>query len=90
VKTTSIRPPVGDPALAWSHGLKVEVGGTGTVAQVGVVLPRLLADRLGVTTGLADVVARAGFIPGRHRVGRWWTRRARWRPGRRACPMWRR
>src|SRR5436305_15122488 len=43
------------------------VGGTGTVAQAGVVLPRLLADRLGLTTGLADVVARAGFCPLRHR-----------------------
>jgi len=32
-----------------------------------VVLPRLLADRLGVTAGLADVVARAGFVPVRHR-----------------------
>jgi hypothetical protein len=26
-----------------------------------------LADRLGLTTGLADVVARAGFFPLRHR-----------------------
>jgi hypothetical protein len=32
-----------------------------------VVLPRLLADRLGVTTGLTEVVARAGFVPLRHR-----------------------
>ncbi|MDQ3886543.1 MAG: hypothetical protein M3308_05930 [Actinomycetota bacterium] len=39
----------------------------GTVAQAGVVLPRLLADRLGLTTGLAEVVARAGFVPVRHR-----------------------
>jgi hypothetical protein len=28
-----------------------------------VVLPRLLADRLGLTVDLAQVVARAGFIP---------------------------
>lgn len=67
MKTTSTRRPVGDPALAWSQGLTVEVGGTGTVAAAGVVLPRLLADRLGLTTGLAAVVARAGFIPLRHR-----------------------
>ncbi len=56
-----------DPALAWSSGLKVEVGGAGTVAHAGVVLPRLLADRLGLTVGLAGVVARAGFTPLRHR-----------------------
>ena len=67
MKATSIRQLVDDPALEWSQRLKVEVGGTGTVAQVGVVLPRLLADRLGLTTGLADAVARAGFFPLRHR-----------------------
>jgi hypothetical protein len=67
VKVTSTRRLVGDPALEWSQRLKVEVGGTGTVAQAGVVLPRLLADRLGLTTGLAEVVARAGFFPVRHR-----------------------
>jgi Transposase DDE domain group 1 len=67
VKPTSPRRPLGDPALAWSQRLDVEVGGAGTLAQAGVVLPRLLADRLGLTTGLAEVVARAGFIPLRHR-----------------------
>ncbi len=67
VKTTSTRRHVGDPALAWSQGLSVEVGGAGTVAAAGVVLPRLLADRLGLTSGLAAVVARAGFVPLRHR-----------------------
>ena len=56
-----------DAALAWSSGLRVEVGGPGTVAHAGVVLPRLLADRLGLTEDLAQVVARAGFIPQRHR-----------------------
>lgn len=34
-----------------------------TVAHAGVVLPRLLADRLGLTGDLAEVVARAGFTP---------------------------
>ncbi|HSV64790.1 MAG TPA: hypothetical protein VLJ59_02630 [Mycobacteriales bacterium] len=38
---------VADPALPWSMKLRVEVGGAGTVAHAGVVLPRLLADRLG-------------------------------------------
>ncbi|HEY6422614.1 MAG TPA: IS1380 family transposase [Pseudonocardiaceae bacterium] len=67
MKATSIGRLGGGPALAWSHKLQVEVGGAGTVAQAGVVLPRLLADRLGLTTGLAQVVARAGFVPLRHR-----------------------
>jgi hypothetical protein len=56
-----------DPALAWSVGLKVQVGGAGTVAHAGIVLPRLLADRLGLTTALRGVLARVGFIPGRDR-----------------------
>ncbi len=56
-----------DPALAWSNKLRVEVGGPGTLAHAGVVLPRLLADRLGLTTDLAEVVARSGFVPLRHR-----------------------
>lgn len=58
---------VADPALAWSNKLGVEVGGPGTVAHAGVVLPRLLADRLGLTLDLAQVVARAGLTPLRHR-----------------------
>ena len=56
-----------DPALAWSASLSVRVGGAGTVAHAGVVLPRLLADRLGLTTGLSGVLARAGFLPVRDR-----------------------
>ncbi len=90
MKATSTGRLVGDPALGWSQRLKVMVGGTGTVAQAGVVLPRLLADRLGLTTGLAEVVARAGFFRFGIGVGRWWTRRARWRPGRAVCQTSRR
>ncbi|MGV1010755.1 MAG: transposase, partial [Dermatophilaceae bacterium] len=41
--------------------------GTGTVAHAGVVLPRLLADRLGLTSELAVVMDRAGFVPLRPR-----------------------
>ena len=48
-------------------GLSVRVGGPGTVAHAGIVLPRLLADRTGLTKGLAAVVARAGFVPLRDR-----------------------
>ena len=58
---------VGDPALAWSAGLSVKVGGAGTLAHAGVVLPRLLGDQLGLTAGLSGVLARAGFTPIRHR-----------------------
>ena len=58
---------IGDPALGWSDKLSVQVGGAGTVAAAGVVLPRLLADRLGLRTDLAAVMARSGFVPLRHR-----------------------
>jgi hypothetical protein len=56
-----------DPALGWSRGLKVQVGGAGTVAHAGIVLPRLPADRVGLTSGLSGALERAGFIPGRDR-----------------------
>ena len=54
-------------ALGWADRLGVQVGGAGTVAGAGVVLPRLLADRLGLTQDLAGVLGRAGFTPVRHR-----------------------
>jgi len=47
--------------------LKVGTGGQGVVAHAGVVLPRLLADRIGLTAGLRAVVARRGFTPLRDR-----------------------
>jgi hypothetical protein len=47
--------------------LKVATGGQGVVAHAGVVLPRLLADRIGLTAGLRAVVARRGFTPLRDR-----------------------
>ena len=56
-----------DPALGWSKGLKVATGGQGVIAHAGVVLPRLLADRIGLTGGLRAVVARRGFWPLRDR-----------------------
>ena len=67
MKPTSSRRVAADPALAWSDRLSIEVGGAGTVAQAGVALPRLLADRLGLTGEMADVLARSGFFPLRHR-----------------------
>jgi hypothetical protein len=56
-----------DPALGWSRDLQVVVGGNGIVAHAGVVLPRLLADRVGLTGELRAVVAPAGFAPVRDR-----------------------
>jgi Transposase DDE domain group 1 len=56
-----------DPASGWSTGLKVATGGQGVIAHAGVVLPRLLADRIGLTAGLRSVVARRGFTPLRDR-----------------------
>lgn len=47
--------------------MKVATGGRGVVAHAGVVLPRLLADRVGLTAGLRGVVARRGFSPLRDR-----------------------
>jgi len=67
VKRIAAARPAPDPALAWSKGLKVATGGRGVVAHAGVVLPRLLADRVGLTAGLRGVVARRGFTPGRDR-----------------------
>ncbi len=57
----------GQGAAGWSTGLAVAASGTGTVAHAGVVLPRLLADRLGLTSELSGTLARAGFVPGRDR-----------------------
>ncbi|MGO1737468.1 MAG: hypothetical protein ACTHYM_00540, partial [Actinomycetaceae bacterium] len=51
----------------WSKGLSVKAEGAGTVAHAGVVLPRLLADRVGLTTAFRGVLARRGFVPGRDR-----------------------
>lgn len=58
---------VRDSGLGWSNRLKVGTGGQGVVAHAGVVLPRLLADRIGLTVGLRAVVARRGFTPRRDR-----------------------
>lgn len=57
----------GQGAAGWSTGLAVAASGTGTVAHAGVVLPRLLGDRVGLTSALSGVLARAGFVPGRDR-----------------------
>ncbi|MGH8571453.1 MAG: IS1380 family transposase [Gammaproteobacteria bacterium] len=45
----------------------MQTAATGTVAHAGVVLPRLLGDRVGLTHGLSAALARPGFLPGRDR-----------------------
>lgn len=94
VKRTPARPAgesaAPDPAAGWSTGLKIATGGQGVVAHAGVVLPRRLADRIGLTAGLRAVVARRDFSPRRDRAGCWLTRSPRWSPGPPTCRMWRR
>nr|WP_083937206.1 transposase [Longispora albida] len=51
----------------WSRGLSVSVGGSGVVSHVGAVATRLLADRVGLTGALAQVLARRRFVPGHDR-----------------------
>ena len=53
MKNTRRRRPGRKATAGWSRGLSVRVGGTGTIAHAGIVLPRLLADRTGLTAGLA-------------------------------------
>ena len=56
------------PGVGLVEGVrKVAAGGHGVIAHAGVVLPRLLADRVGLTAGLRHLVARRGFVPLRDR-----------------------
>lgn len=48
---------------SWSIGLGLQTGGAGVLAHAGSVLPRLLADRIGLSGGLSRAVTRAGFTP---------------------------
>ncbi len=52
---------------SWSSGLRVSGDGAGMVVHAGVVLPRLLADRVGLTTAVSEAVARKGFSPAHDR-----------------------
>ena len=56
-----------DPAADWSAGLQVTGGGKRLITHAGVSLPRLLADRIGLTAGLRDLVNRPGFWARRDR-----------------------
>ena len=50
-------------STSWSQGLSVSVGGRGVVSHAGSALTRLLADRVGLTGGLSEALARPGFLP---------------------------
>jgi Transposase DDE domain group 1 len=52
---------------SWWQGLSVTGGGTGVVAHAGLVAVRLLADRVGLTDRLSQVLARRGFRPAHDR-----------------------
>jgi hypothetical protein len=56
---------------AWSQGLSVTADGTGVVPLAGAVAVRLLADRVGLTDGMAAALSRRGFAPV-HDRGRVW------------------
>ena len=55
---------------AWSQGLSVSADGTGVVPLAGAVAVRLLAERVGLTDGMAAALSR-GFAPV-HDRGRVW------------------
>jgi hypothetical protein len=47
----------------WTHGLAVEVGGTGIVSHVGAAALRLLATKVGLTSGLSTALRRKRSTP---------------------------
>jgi hypothetical protein len=56
---------------SWSQGLSVIADGSGVVPLAGAVAVRLLADRVGLTSGLSTALARRGFTPGHDRGQVW-------------------
>ncbi|MGI3780193.1 MAG: IS1380 family transposase [Janthinobacterium lividum] len=51
----------------WSQGLSVTSDGTGVVALAGSAALRLLADQVGLTSGLSAALARRNFAPAHDR-----------------------
>src|SRR5215207_5259222 len=51
----------------WSKGLSVTADGTGAVPLAGAAAVRLLADRVGLTAALSQVLARRRFVPAHDR-----------------------
>ena len=48
---------------SWSSGLSVTADGVGVISHAGSIVPRLLADRVGLTAELSGAMARRRFIP---------------------------
>jgi hypothetical protein len=56
---------------SWSQGLSVTADGDGVVPLAGAFAVRLLADRVGLTSGMSAALVRRGFIPGHDRGQVW-------------------
>jgi len=52
----------------WSKSLRVEVGGDDVVGHAGNVIPRMLADNLGLTSGLSAALSRPEVLHDRGAV----------------------
>ena len=48
---------------SWSAGLSVTADGVGVIAHAGAIVPRLLADQVGLAAELSGAMARRQFIP---------------------------
>ncbi|MCT2141401.1 IS1380 family transposase, partial [Dietzia cinnamea] len=48
---------------SWSSGLSFSVEDVGVIAHAGVIAPRLLADRVGLTAELSGAMAQRRSIP---------------------------
>ena len=48
---------------SWSKDLAVEIGGRDVINHAGAAALRLLADRVGLTSGLSRALVRRGFVP---------------------------
>jgi DDE family transposase len=56
---------------SWSQRLSVTADGPGLVPLAGAVAVRLLAERVGLTSGLSAALTRRGFLPGHDRGQVW-------------------
>lgn len=52
----------------WSNGLRVEVRGDDVIGHAGNVIPRMLADNLGLTSGLSTALSRPEVLHDRGAV----------------------
>jgi len=52
----------------WSNSLRVEVRGDDVIGHAGNVIPRMLADNLGLTSGLSSALSRPEVLHDRGAV----------------------